>query len=129
VKAEAIATLVEVRCPVPQTGQAHCPAHQDRFPSLSVGAGSDGRVLLHRIVWDERERKPQVELKARIAAIDCACRWEAIANRLGAKLVRTPEADGAELPRLFDKALETDRQAEADACEWLRRIRPNWRTE
>lgn len=26
---------------------AKCPAHQDRVASLSVGAGSDGRILLH----------------------------------------------------------------------------------
>jgi len=27
--------------------EAQCPAHEDRSPSLSVGQGSDGRVLLH----------------------------------------------------------------------------------
>ena len=26
---------------------AHCPAHDDRSPSLSIGAGDDGRALLH----------------------------------------------------------------------------------
>ena len=26
---------------------AKCPAHPDRHPSLSVGVGADGRVLLH----------------------------------------------------------------------------------
>jgi len=26
---------------------ARCPAHEDRHPSLSVGVGDDGRVLLH----------------------------------------------------------------------------------
>ena len=95
---EAIVALVEVRCTVPQTWHVHCPAHQDRSPSLSVGAGSDGRGL------------------------------QAIVCRPGAKLLCTPEADGAEWPRLFHNALETYREAEVDACEWLRRICPNWRT-
>ena len=26
---------------------ARCPAHDDREPSLSIGEGEDGRVLLH----------------------------------------------------------------------------------
>jgi putative DNA primase/helicase len=26
---------------------ARCPAHEDRHPSLSIGIGEDGRVLLH----------------------------------------------------------------------------------
>lgn len=26
---------------------ARCPAHEDRSPSLSIGAGDDGRVLVH----------------------------------------------------------------------------------
>lgn len=26
---------------------ARCPAHEDRSASLSIGAGSDGRVLVH----------------------------------------------------------------------------------
>ena len=26
---------------------AQCPAHDDRKPSLSIGTGEDGRVLLH----------------------------------------------------------------------------------
>ena len=38
----------------------------------------------------------------------------------------TPEAAGAEWPRLFHNAVET--YWEADACEWLRRLCPNWRT-
>jgi hypothetical protein len=126
--ADAVATLVEVRGKVPRTWQAHCPARQDPTPSLTIGAEIDGRVLLHSFVREECGRKPQVERKARIAANDLACRWEAIVGRPGAKLVCTPEADGAELPRLFEKALETCREAEADACELLRRICPNWRT-
>ena len=26
---------------------ARCPAHHDREPSLSIGEGADGRILLH----------------------------------------------------------------------------------
>lgn len=26
---------------------ANCPAHRDRTPSLSIGQGDDGRILLH----------------------------------------------------------------------------------
>lgn len=37
--------------PVRREGDGHaharCPAHEDRQPSLSVGTGRDGRVLLH----------------------------------------------------------------------------------
>ena len=29
------------------TWQAHCPAHDDRSPSLSIREAEDGRVLLH----------------------------------------------------------------------------------
>ena len=45
--AEAFAALVEARRTAPGKWQAHCPAHVDRSPSLSIRAASDGRVLLH----------------------------------------------------------------------------------
>lgn len=44
--AELVAMLEGVR----QSGEgwmAKCPAHEDRSASLSVAAGSDGRILLH----------------------------------------------------------------------------------
>ncbi|MCK8485541.1 hypothetical protein MUY21_16020, partial [Aliiroseovarius sp. S2029] len=30
-----------------QNGLAYCPAHEDRSPSLSLGVGVDGRILVH----------------------------------------------------------------------------------
>jgi hypothetical protein len=63
----------------------------------------------------------------RIAAFDRARRWEAIVNRLGAKLARTPEAEGADLTGLFHQACERQREAEAEADEMERQIRPKWR--
>ena len=46
-RAEAFAERVGARRTGPGTWQAHCPAHQDRSPSLSIRAGEDGRVLIH----------------------------------------------------------------------------------
>jgi len=159
--AEAFAALVEARRTRPGKWQAHCPAHQDRSPSLSIRAGNDGRVLLHcfagcshlaiaaalglsarelfagnvalapaerialGIAREERERKAREERKERIAAFDRARRSEAIVNKLGEKLARTPEAEGTELSRLFHQACEKHREAEADEC--LRRICPKLR--
>jgi hypothetical protein len=45
--ATEFAALVDARRTKPGTWQAHCPAHQDRSPSLSIHAGSEGRVLIH----------------------------------------------------------------------------------
>ena len=45
--AAEFAALVDARRTGPEKWQAHCPAHQDRSPSLSIRAGNDGRVLLH----------------------------------------------------------------------------------
>jgi hypothetical protein len=45
--AEAFAALVDARRTGPGKWQARCPAHEDRSPSLSIGSGSDGRILLH----------------------------------------------------------------------------------
>jgi hypothetical protein len=39
--------IVERLGGVDTNGMAHCPAHEDRSPSLSVTEGDDGRVLLH----------------------------------------------------------------------------------
>lgn len=35
--------------------QARCPAHDDRTPSLSIGAGSDGAPLVHCHAGCEQE--------------------------------------------------------------------------
>lgn len=43
---ELLGLLEDVR-PVGDGWQARCPAHDDDRPSLSVGIGDDGRVLLH----------------------------------------------------------------------------------
>jgi len=45
--AEAFAALVAASRTGSGRWQARCPAHQHRSPSLSIRAGSDGRVLLH----------------------------------------------------------------------------------
>lgn len=157
------AALVDARSVGPGKWQGHCPAHQDRSPSLSIRAGSDGRVLLHcfagcshlaiaaalnlnvrelfagtvqpspaelaalRIAREERERKTREERKTRTAVFDRARRWEAIVNRLGAKLARMPDAEATELTRLFHQACDRHREAEAEADEWTRRICPKWR--
>ena len=43
---EQFADLVKARCAGPGKWQAKCPAHGDRSPSLSIGEGRDGRVLV-----------------------------------------------------------------------------------
>jgi hypothetical protein len=35
---------------------ARCPAHEDRGPSLSIGTGTDGRLLLHCFAGCEPEK-------------------------------------------------------------------------
>jgi hypothetical protein len=45
--ADAFAALVEARHMGNGKWQVRCPAHADRLPSLSIGVGSDGRILLH----------------------------------------------------------------------------------
>ena len=45
--ADTFAVLVEARRTGNGNWQARCPAHADRSPSLSIGVGSDGRILLH----------------------------------------------------------------------------------
>jgi hypothetical protein len=45
--AEAFAALVEARRTGAGRWMAHCPAHADRSPSLSIRDGEDGRVLVH----------------------------------------------------------------------------------
>ena len=46
-KAAEFAALVDGRAAGGNRFQARCPAHGDRSPSLSIGEGLDGRVLLH----------------------------------------------------------------------------------
>jgi hypothetical protein len=41
------AALVDGRAAGRNRFQAHCPAHRDRSPSLSIREGTEGRVLLH----------------------------------------------------------------------------------
>ena len=45
--AEAFATFLRARRVGAGRWLARCPAHDDRNPSLSIGTGQDGRVLLH----------------------------------------------------------------------------------
>lgn len=45
--AEAFVDLVQARRGGLGCWSARCPAHEDSSPSLSIRAGSDGRVLLH----------------------------------------------------------------------------------
>jgi putative DNA primase/helicase len=42
---KVLAALAQVGCPVTR-GSGRCPAHDDSSPSLSVGEGADGKVLL-----------------------------------------------------------------------------------
>jgi hypothetical protein len=74
-----------------------------------------------RILQDGQQAAKRAERTERIAAFDRARRWEAIVERLGAKLAHTPEADGAEVTRLFHQASERQRQA------WMRHVCPKWR--
>jgi hypothetical protein len=46
VSAEVFAALVQARRAGAGRWLARCPAHDDRNPSLSIGTGQDGRVLL-----------------------------------------------------------------------------------
>jgi hypothetical protein len=45
--AKEFATLLDARCTGMRRWIARCPSHDDREPSLSIGEGQDGRVLLH----------------------------------------------------------------------------------
>ena len=45
--AEALARLTRARSIGKGKWVARCPAHRDRNPSLSIGIGKDGRVLVH----------------------------------------------------------------------------------
>jgi hypothetical protein len=44
---DAFAGLVDAKRAGPGKWLAHCPAHSDSSPSLSIREGMDGRVLLH----------------------------------------------------------------------------------
>lgn len=44
---ELLARLNKVKATKPGHWSACCPAHQDRFPSLSVRLLDDGRILIH----------------------------------------------------------------------------------
>lgn len=94
--------------------------------AIDVGLAPAERIALG-IAREERQRKAREERKVRIAAFYRAHRWEAIVNKLGEKLARTPEAEGAELTRLLHTACERQREAEAEADKCLRRICPKWR--
>ena len=45
--ANAFAALIQARRTGADRWQARCPAHEDRFPSLSIREGQGGRVLIH----------------------------------------------------------------------------------
>lgn len=45
--AEAVTHLLHARPTGRGRWTAHCPAHEDRSPSLSIATGRDGRILVH----------------------------------------------------------------------------------
>jgi hypothetical protein len=45
--ANILSRLQSVRATGPDRWQAHCPAHEDKSPSLSIRDAGDGRTLLH----------------------------------------------------------------------------------
>lgn len=45
--ASDLAQILDARRAGAGKWQARCPAHSDRSPSLSIGEGKDGRILLH----------------------------------------------------------------------------------
>ena len=46
-KASEIARILDARPAGLNRWTAHCPAHDDRKPSLSIGEASDGKTLIH----------------------------------------------------------------------------------
>jgi putative DNA primase/helicase len=44
---EKFLSLIEGARPLGNSWIAHCPAHDDNRPSLSIGRGRDGRLLIY----------------------------------------------------------------------------------
>jgi hypothetical protein len=66
----------------------------------------------------EREAREYVAHKERRqlrAAWDCVRKWKAIVDRLGEKLVRTPDAEAHTLAKLFHEANDRMHEAETEA--------------
>jgi hypothetical protein len=107
--------------------QAHCPAHDDRSPSMSIAEGSDGRVLLHcfggcptdsilailNLSHRDLFAMPSSPVKVRAASMTAErAEAEARARRIRHgelcgvihKLERIAEALGAKLARMQDQA-------------------------
>lgn len=86
--AEAIADLLHARRTSAGRWQAKCPAHDDRWPSLSIRDWQDGRVLVHcfagcspdsilralRLTWPDVNGKPLSPEQRRQAAAQRAQR-------------------------------------------------------
>ncbi|MDA1185827.1 MAG: hypothetical protein O2930_14430 [Acidobacteria bacterium] len=80
-----LARLEAVHSSGDQNWIARCPAHDDRNPSLSVGVGREGRVLLkchagcdHHSILEALELSPR-DLFAEIPEEPCATRVEIVA--------------------------------------------------
>jgi hypothetical protein len=97
----------------------------DLFPGARLVPSEARRIAQERERCDAEARNRRA---VHGAACDRVRRWEAIVSALGAKLARSPEADGAELTRLFHQACERQREAEAEADKWLRQICPKLTT-
>lgn len=111
---------------------AKCPAHTDKYPSLSIACGEDGRILLHDFggckvhdvlaavgleVGDlfERRMKPQTRAQ-RAAAMEGFQRhsWEA-ALRIASTSMLTVQV-AADMVQRGEPLSERDRQILATAC-------------
>jgi hypothetical protein len=81
---------------------ARCPAHDDKWPSLSIAEGRDGRVLMH---------------------CHAGCRTEDIVAAIGLSMVDLfPETDDRSVPRPHTKAKDGEHEAPHISLGVFRRL-------
>jgi hypothetical protein len=76
---------------------------------------SPAQLALLQAEREAREHTARTERRELRQAWDCVRKWQAVVDRLGAKLAQTPDAEARELARLFDEACNRLHQAETEA--------------
>jgi hypothetical protein len=108
--ANEIASLLDAHCTGTRRWMARCPSHDDRNPSLSIGEGRDGRVLVR--CW-------------------AGCPTEAVLSKLGLRMSDLFDGPPPSPEQVRKAALERAqrdaealkrRAAHAAACDRLRKL-------